>query len=260
METKLLETQMRGAVLEVTLNRPSKLNALTRDLLRQLLGVFESLEHDVRAVLLTGSGRGFCAGQDLSEFGAPANVAPQVARSLDEFYHPLIQAIGRARVPVVAALNGLASGAGTSLALACDMVIAGEAAQIDLGFSAMGLVPDCGATHIVPRLVGRARAAGLMLLGEPISGAQAAQWGLIWRAVPDENLMKEAREIAQKLAGGAGVSHRLIKQALRKSGENTLAAQLDLERDLQVQAAKTRDFARAVEAFKAKTKPEFEGR
>ncbi|MFV2092175.1 MAG: enoyl-CoA hydratase-related protein [Hyphomicrobiales bacterium] len=262
MQTELIRVTSRAGVLEVTLNRPEKLNAINREMLARLRDVFETLDEnsDIRAVLLTGAGRGFCAGQDLTEFGAPADVAAQVARSLEQDYHPLIEAIRRAPVPVVAGVGGLASGAGTSLALACDMVIAGEAAQIDLGFVRIGLVPDCGATHIVPRLVGPARAAGLMLLGEPVSGAQAAQWGLIWRAVPDAVLLVEARALARKLAGGATFAHGLIKTTLRQTAENSLAAQLDLERDLQIKAAQSRDFAHAVEAFAAKMPPSFEGR
>ena len=260
MESTLLIVDRQAGVVEVTLNRPSKLNAINQAMLAQLRGVFDTLQNDDRAVLLTGAGRAFCAGQDLSEFGAPADVAAQVAGSLDDNYHPLIRAIGACPVPVVAALNGVASGAGTSLALACDMVVAGETAQIDLGFSRIGLVPDCGATYITPRLVGQARAAGLMLLGEPVSGARAAEWGLIWQALPDAELMKEARGLAQRLARGAGVALGLIKTALRQSGENRLDAQLELERDLQVKAAQTRDFVQAIEAFATKKKPVFEGR
>ena len=243
----------------ITLNRPDRLNALMPEMADAMIAALDDAQADesCRAVLLTGAGRGFCAGQDLT---AIVDAGPDDIADLLDSYHPVIEKIRELPLPVVAAVNGVAAGAGCNLALACDIVIAARSASFVQAFSRIGLVPDCGGTWFLPRLVGTARARALMMLAEPVTADTAAEWGMIWRAVDDDRLMPEAQALTARLASGPTVALGLIKQALDESGDNDLAGQLDLERDLQVEAAETPDHAEGVRAFLEKRAPVFSGR
>ena len=243
---------------KITLNRPDRLNALTVEMADALTAALDAAAADrsCRALMLTGAGRGFCAGQDLT---AIAGASPDQVATLLDHYHPIIEKIRDLPIPVVAAVNGVAAGAGANLALACDIVLAADSATFMQAFARIGLVPDCGGTWFLPRLVGVARARALMMLAEPLPAATAAAWGLIWRAIEDDRLMPEAHALAARLAAGPTVALGLIKQALDESVDNDLAGQLDLERDLQLEAAETPDHAEGVRAFLDKRQPVFTG-
>jgi 2-(1,2-epoxy-1,2-dihydrophenyl)acetyl-CoA isomerase len=252
-----------AGVLSLTLNRPDKLNAFNPEMHKLLREALEQArdEAGVRAVLLTGSGRGFCAGQDLSERNVSAEAAPiDLSVSLGSNYNPLVRRLRALPKPVVCAVNGVAAGAGANIALACDIVLAARSASFVQSFSRLGLVPDSGGTYFLPRLVGSARAMGLALLGERLSAEEAERWGLIWKAVEDERLVEEATGIAQTLAAGPTKGYGLIKQAIQASAGNSLDAQLDLERDLQREAGFSEDYREGVAAFMQKRKPQYKGK
>jgi 2-(1,2-epoxy-1,2-dihydrophenyl)acetyl-CoA isomerase len=243
---------------QITLNRPDRLNALLPEMADAIIAALDEAQEDeaCRAVLLTGAGRGFCSGQDLT---AIVDADPDEIADLLDSYHPVIEKIRELSLPVVAAVNGVAAGAGCNLALACDIVIAARSATFVQAFSRIGLVPDCGGTWFLPRLVGTARARALMMLAEPLPAATAAEWGMIWQVVDDIRLMSEAQALTARLASGPTVALGLLKQALDESGDNDLADQLDLERDLQIEAAETPDHAEGVRAFLDKRPPVFTG-
>src|SRR3954470_3624605 len=225
-----------AGVLTLTLNRPEKLNALNAEMLEQLARALERAKHEseIGAVLLTGAGRGFCTGQDLAERDVRPGAPPiDLSISLGKYYNPLVRRMRELPKPIVCAVNGVAAGAGANLALACDLVIAARSASFVQAFSKLGLVPDAGGTHFLPRLVGTARAMGLALLAEKLTAEEAAQWGLIWKAVDDAQLAAEATAIAARLASGPTKGYGHLKRGLYASAGNTLEAQLDLERDLQ---------------------------
>lgn len=252
-----------GGLRSITLNRPDRLNAFTADMLNRFNEVLQDSATDpaVRCVLITGAGRGFCAGQDLNDRSvAPGGAAPDLGESLENRYNPAVRAIRSMPKPVVIAVNGVAAGAGANLALAGDLVYAARSAKFIQSFSKIGLIPDSGGTYFLPRTVGTTRAMGLALLGEPIGAEQAADWGLIWEAVADEHLLDVATEAARCLAVGPTAGFAKTKQALNQSGANSLDEQLDLERDLQRAAGKSHDYAGGVAAFLDKRVPEFEGR
>jgi len=252
-----------AGVLSLTLNRPDKLNAFTPEMHKQLREALEQArdEADVRAVLLTGSGRGFCAGQDLSERSVSADAAPiDLSVSLGSNYNPLVRRLRALPKPVVCAVNGVAAGAGVNIALACDIVLAARSASFVQSFSKLGLVPDSGGTFFLPRLVGSARAMGLALLGERLSAEEAERWGLIWKAVDDDRLAEEATRLAQTLATGPTKGYGLVKKAMHASAGNSLDAQLDLERDLQREAGLSEDYREGVAAFMQKRKPLYKGK
>ena len=255
----LLERE--DGVVTLTLNRPDKLNAFTVELHRRLAAALDEVEGDaaVRAVLLTGAGRGFCAGQDLAERAATM-ASGAGSSALEIWYNPLIRRLRRLEKPVVCAVNGVAAGAGANLALACDIVLAARSASFIQAFCRIGLIPDAGGSYVLPRLVGPARASGLALLGDKLPAAQAVEWGLIWRVVDDSALMSEATALCRHLARQPTRALALIKQALNASFANTLDQQLDLERDLQREAATTEDFREGVSAFLAKRPAHFVGR
>jgi 2-(1,2-epoxy-1,2-dihydrophenyl)acetyl-CoA isomerase len=258
-----LIVSVEAGVQRLTLNRPDKLNAFNPELLGALRAAFRQAAQDaeIRAVLLTGSGRGFCAGADLNQRDVGPNAPPvDLSVALDTVYNPMILQMRTLPKPIVCAVNGIAAGAGTSLAFACDIVLAARSASFLQAFARIGLVPDAGATHFLPRLVGAARAAGMALLAEPLGAEDAERWGLVWKCVDDAQLMPEAEAIAHKLATGPTRTYSLIKRALDASGSNTLDQQLDLERDLQREAGFTEDFREGVSAFKEKRKPGYKGR
>jgi len=252
-----------SGVVSLTLNRPDKLNAFNPEMHKLLREALEKARDDaaVRAVLLTGSGRGFCAGQDLSERNVSADAAPiDLSVSLGSNYNPLVRRLRALPKPVVCAVNGVAAGAGANIALACDIVLAARSASFVQSFSKLGLVPDSGGTYFLPRLVGSARAMGLALLAERLSAEEAERWGLIWRAVDDARLMEEAAAVARALAAGPTRGYGLIKKALNASAGNSLDAQLDLERDLQREAGFSEDYREGVAAFMQKRKPQYKGK
>jgi 2-(1,2-epoxy-1,2-dihydrophenyl)acetyl-CoA isomerase len=246
----------RGAWRIVTLNRPDRLNAFNEAMHRALAKALDDASEDIdcRAVLLTGAGRGFCAGQDLSD------ISGDLGAVIENFYNPLVRRIRTLNKPVVCAVNGTAAGAGANIALCCDIVLAARSAKFIQSFAKIGLVPDSGGTYFLPRLIGEARAKALAMLAEPISAETAANFGMIWRAVDDDELASEAEVLTAHLAAQPTQGLALIKQAFAKSATNSLDAQLDLERDLQRQAGATPDYAEGVNAFIAKRPPKFTGR
>jgi len=248
----------RGGVHVLTLNRPDRLNALTVPLHAALMRALAAAGSDAecRAVLLHGAGRGFCAGQDLTEVGPN----PDLGETLELRFNPLIRCLRALPKPVVCAVHGVAAGAGANLALACDIVLAAASARFLQAFIRIGLLPDAGGTWVLPRLAGAARARGMAMLGEPVSGADAAAWGLIWRALPDDDLLPEAERIAAHLATQPTHALGLIKRALDASDGHSLDQQLDLERDLQREAGTTADFQEGVRAFLEKRPAVFTGR
>ena len=253
----------QAGVLTITLNRPDKLNALNPEMHKALRGALEQAldDRDVRAVLLTGAGRGFCAGQDLSERNVAPGAAPiDLSASLGSHYNPLVRRMRELPKPIIGAVNGVAAGAGANLALACDIVLAARSATFVQSFARLGLVPDSGGTYFLPRLVGAARAMGLALLGEPLGAEEAARWGLIWKVLDDAELMPQASALAEKLAQGPTKGYGLVKKALYASPGNLLDAQLDLERDLQREAGFSEDYREGVSAFMAKRAPQFKGK
>ena len=227
------------------------MHAALREALEQAAG-----DPAVRAVLLMGAGRGFCAGQDLTE----VTPGQDLGETLAVRFNPLIRAVRALPKPVVCAVQGVAAGAGANLALACDIVVAGASARFIQAFVKIGLIPDAGGTWVLPRLVGDARARGMAMLGEPVGAAQAEAWGMVWKMVPDEALEDEAGRVAAQLAALPTQAMRLMKQAFLVSGANTLDAQLDLERDLQSEAGGTPDFAEGVRAFLEKRAAVFSGK
>jgi len=262
MPDDLVLHRLDTGVLELVLNRPDKLNAFTPEMHMALRAQIDRAAQDgaVRAVLLTVAGRGFCAGQDLGERDPrKAGPKPDLGATIGTYYNPLIRAIRALPKPVVAAVNGVAAGAGANIALACDIVLASDMARFVQSFAKLGLVPDAGGSWALPRLLGEARAKALALTGEPLSATQAADWGLIWRAVPDDALMPEARALALKLAKGPTYGLGLTKQAIQAAATNSLDAQLDLEQDYQRRAGASADYAEGVTAFLEKRDARFTG-
>jgi 2-(1,2-epoxy-1,2-dihydrophenyl)acetyl-CoA isomerase len=246
----------------ITLNRPDKLNAFNAAMHLALRKAIDDAEADesCRALMITGAGRGFCTGQDLSDRLAKPGETVVLGGAQEAYYNPLVRRLRTLPFPVIAAVNGVAAGAGCNIALACDIVIASLKATFIQSFARVGLIPDSGGTWVLPRLVGDARARGLALLAQDLPAHKAADWGLIWRAVEDEVLMHEATRICEHFALAPTQGLALIKQALNASAMNSLDAQLDLERDLQRAASMTPDYVEGVHAFMEKRKANFSGR
>ncbi|MCP5000110.1 MAG: 2-(1,2-epoxy-1,2-dihydrophenyl)acetyl-CoA isomerase [Hyphomicrobiales bacterium] len=245
----------------IKLNRPDRLNAFTPVQNTTLLEALTQADDDAdcRAVILTGAGRGFCAGQDLGERN-PDDGTPDLGRTIDTYFNPLIRKLRAMQIPVICAVNGVAAGAGANVALACDIVLAAKSAKFIQAFAKIGLVPDSGGTWTVTRLIGEARAKAIMLTGMPVTADTAEEWGLIWKAVDDDALMTEARALTSNLAGGATVGLGLTKMLIQAAGTNTLDQQLDLERDTQRDAGTTTDYAEGVSAFLERRPAQFAGR
>ncbi len=254
--------ERRDGFLLITLNRPDRLNAFNEAMHLELRAQFERAETDgdIRAVLLTGAGRGFCAGQDLSDRDMrDGNAAPDLGLTLETLYNPLIRQIRALPKPVICAVNGVAAGAGANIALSCDIVLAAQSARFIQAFSKIGLVPDSGGTWFLPKLIGEARAKALAMTAEPLPAGTAADWGLIWKAVPDEELMKVASELAGQLASGATAGLALTKQLIQAAADQSLDAHLDAERDAQRQAGRSVDYREGVTAFLEKRPARFTG-
>jgi 2-(1,2-epoxy-1,2-dihydrophenyl)acetyl-CoA isomerase len=254
-----LRVEVADSVATLTLDRPEALNSLTVPLKEELLATFRKLgrDRDVRVIVLTGAGRAFCAGQDLRERLEPG--AAPLETEIRERYNPLILAMRTIEKPIIGAINGVAAGAGASLAFACDIRIAAEGASFILAFGRVGLVPDSGATWLLPRLIGPAKAAELALTGESLSAADAERFGLVARVVPAEALLGDARKLAVQLAAGAPRAIALTKRALNRSWDATLDESLDYEAYLQGIAGATADHREGLAAFMEKRPPRFSG-
>lgn len=263
MSYNTIEFAIADGVATLTLNRPNSLNSFNTEMFEEIRAALKQVKDDpaVRCLLLTGTGRGFCAGQDLSDRSvAPGEQLPDLGASVENNYNPLIRAIKGLQIPVVCAVNGVAAGAGASLVLACDLVFAARSASFVQAFCRLGLIPDSGSTWHLPRLVGHARAMGLALLGDKLNAEQAEQWGLIWKCVDDDKLMEEAGGMARHLATQPTFGLAMIKRAINASYTNTLDQQLDLERDCMRLGGRSEDYREGVAAFMEKRKPVFKGR
>jgi 2-(1,2-epoxy-1,2-dihydrophenyl)acetyl-CoA isomerase len=251
-----------GNWVEITLNRPDKLNSFNEEMHLALRAALEGArDGGARAVLLTGSGRGFCAGQDLGDRDpSKMDGPPDLSKTVRTFYAPLVNLIRSLNFPVICAVNGVAAGAGANLALACDMVLAGESAKFIQSFSKVGLIPDTGGSWHLPRLLGEARAKGLAFTAQPLKAKQAEDWGLIWKALPDEDLMAEARAMAETFANGPTLGLGLTKQCIQAAAVDTLEEHLELEADAMKTCGESADYAEGVSSFLEKRAPVFQGK
>lgn len=252
----LVKVDIEGGIHRITLNRPEVMNALNRGLRAELTAALRA-GHSARVIVLTGAGRGFCSGQDLSDAAGLDEAGFEA--TLNGEYVPMIRAITEAPVPVIAAVNGVAAGAGANLALACDLVIAAESAVFIQAFTRIGLIPDAGGTSFLPRRVGLQRAMGAALLAEPVAARQAESWGMIWEAAPDDHFASVVSARAVKLAAGPTGAYAALKQAMRGAFEQPLEAQLAIEARLQGVCGASADFGEGVAAFLEKRAPVFRG-
>lgn len=258
MQYETIRFTLENDIATITLNRPEVMNALNTQMRAEVTHAVQDAAKTARVIVLTGEGRAFCSGQDLGD-GVNAATA-DLERTLRDEYEPMVHAIHDSPVPIIAAVNGTAAGAGAALALNCDVVIATQSAVFLQAFSRIGLIPDAGGTYVLPRLVGLARAMGASLFADEISAAQAVQWGMIYEAVPDADFETHWKARAGYLAKGPTVSYRHLKEAMHASYDNTLKEQLELEAKLQNHCGQTRDFKEGVMAFLEKRKPSYEGR
>ena len=259
MSTETIIVDRADGIARITLNRPDRLNSFTRAMHAELRDALASLG-DARVVVLTGAGRGFCAGQDLNDRAVSPGEAVDLGETVEESWNPLIRTLAALPQPVIARVNGVAAGAGANIALACDIVIAAKSAKFIQSFSALGLIPDSGGSWHLPRLVGQARALGLALTGEPLPAEKAAEWGLIWKAVEDDALDPEVDAVAAKLASLPPLGLAAIKSIVRSSWSRTLDQELDLQRDEMRRLGFTEDYREGVAAFLEKRPATYHGR
>ncbi|AMO67304.1 enoyl-CoA hydratase [gamma proteobacterium BDW918] len=262
MNYENIEFTVEDGVALLRLNRPDSLNSFTAEMHGEVRKVLSQAAEDklVRCVVITGNGRGFCAGQDLNDRAvAPSDTMPDLGDSVENYYNPLIRLIAHMEKPVICAVNGVAAGAGANIALACDIVIAGRKASFIESFAKLGLIPDSGGTWMLPRLVGMARARGLAMLGPKVSAEQAADWGMIWQVVDDEVLMDTVLALAKQMATQPTRGFAFTKKAFLSSATNSLDEQLEVEKELMRSAGKTYDYKEGVFAFIEKRNPEFRG-
>ncbi|MDO7836419.1 enoyl-CoA hydratase-related protein [Sphingobium sp. HBC34] len=256
-----ISVEEAGGIVTVTINRPEKLNALTMQTLAELTHAMDCVRDSgtARVAVLTGAGRAFCSGADLSAGGGDGDGPPDMGAGLETGFNPLLERLRRLPVPLITAVNGAAAGGGCGYALAGDIVIAARSAYFLQPFANIGLVPDVGATWMLPRLAGKARATAMMMLGERVSAEQAYEWGMIWQVVDDAALMATARTFADRLAAGPTVAYGLMRQAIIDGLSSTLGDSLARERRDQLIAGRTTDHAEGVAAFMQKRKPAFQG-
>ena len=257
-----IQFKIDSGVALLTLNRPDRLNSFTQAMHLEVRDALARVQSDqsVRVLVLTGAGRGFCAGQDLADRAVdPGAPSVDLGASVEQFYAPLVLTLKNLPMPVICAVNGVAAGAGANLALACDIVLAAQSATFIEAFSKLGLIPDTGGTWHLPRLIGPARAMGLAMLGEKLSAEKAEAWGLIWRCVPDAALMDEALAMAKHFAAAPTKGLAFTKRAFQASFANTLEAQLQLEADMMRELGNSHDYREGVAAFLAKRAPHFTG-
>lgn len=254
-----IQTTVTGALVTIALNRPEVFNSFNRPMSLELIARLEQsgADKNIRAVLVTGNGKAFCAGQDLHEAIEPEG--PGLKRIINEGYNPIIRAIRQMPKPVIAAVNGVAAGAGANIALACDVVVAAESASFIQAFSKIGLVPDSGGTFFLPRLIGFQKASATMMLGDKISAIDAERWGMIYKVFPDSEFMNNANALAMQLSAMPTAGLAYTKHILNQSLANALDRQLELEAEFQVTASNTSDYAEGVNAFLEKRKPVFKG-
>jgi len=260
-ETILFDIASGAARL--TFKRPDRLNSFTVQMHGEVADALSRVEEDdgIRVLLITGAGRGFCAGQDLGDRTvAPGGEGVDLGDSLANYYNPLIRRIVGLKMPVVCAVNGVAAGAGANIAFAADIVLAARSAKFVQSFANLGLVPDSGGTWILPRLIGQARAMGMALTGQAVTAEQAENWGMIWRAVDDADLMTEANALVERFAAGPTRGYAAVKRAIRNSWAMTLEEELNHERDMQRELGRSADYREGVAAFTEKRKPNFSGR
>ena len=261
--TKTILFDPAGGVARITLNRPDRLNSFTAAMHGELAAVLDEVEAraDLRAVLLTGAGRGFCAGQDLADRAvAPGGAPVDLGHSVETYYAPLVRRLAGLPKPVVCAVNGVAAGAGANIAFACDIVLAARSARFIQSFAKIGLIPDSGGTWVLPRLAGQARALGLALTGEPLPAEQAERWGMIWKCVDDDQLLAEAGALAEQFASGPTRGYAETKRLIRSTWLHGLDDQLGRERDVMRELGGSADYQEGVAAFLAKRPPTFSGR
>jgi 2-(1,2-epoxy-1,2-dihydrophenyl)acetyl-CoA isomerase len=251
--------EQRGAVARITLNRPDRLNSFTKAMHEELREALANIGQ-ARVVVLTGAGRGFCAGQDLNDRAVAPGEAVDLGETVEQSWNPLIRTLTTLPQPVIARVNGVAAGAGANVALACDIVVAAKSARFIQSFSAIGLIPDSGGTWVLPRLVGQARALGLALTGEPLAADKAAEWGLIWKAVEDDALDAEVDAIADKLASLPPLGLAAVKEMVRSSWQYSLDEELDRQAGAMRRLGFTEDYREGVAAFLEKRSPTFTGR
>ena len=259
MTYETIKLSLTDSIARITLNRPDRLNSFTRAMHAELRDALGSLG-DARVVILTGAGRGFCAGQDLNDRAVAPGEAVDLGATVEESWNPLIRTLAALPQPIIARVNGVAAGAGANIALACDLVVAAKSAKFIQSFAALGLIPDSGGSWHLPRLVGQARALGLALTGEPLPALAAADWGLIWKCVDDDALDAEVDALAARLASLPPLGLAAIKAIIRTSGARTLDEELDLQRDEMRRLGFTRDYREGVAAFLEKRTATFEGR
>ena len=260
MAYETIDFKADGAIARITLNRPDRLNSFTAQMHEELRDALASIG-DARVVVLTGAGRGFCAGQDLNDRAVMADAHPvDLGTTVETSWNPLIRALTTMPQPVIARVNGVAAGAGANVALACDIVVAAKSAKFIQSFSAIGLIPDSGGTWVLPRLIGQARALGLALTGEPLPAEKAAEWGLIWKAVEDEALDAEVNTIATKLAALPPLGLAAIKEMIRSTWGNSLDQELHAQRDMMRRLGFTEDYREGVAAFLEKRPAQFKGK
>jgi 2-(1,2-epoxy-1,2-dihydrophenyl)acetyl-CoA isomerase len=259
MAYETIDFKVEGGIARLTLNRPDRLNSFTVQMHEEVADALARLQ-EARVLVLTGAGRGFCAGQDLNDRAVAPGESVDLGHSVETYYNPLIRRLTGLPFPVIARVNGVAAGAGANIALACDIVIAGKSAKFIQSFASIGLIPDSGGTWALPRLVGQARALGLALTAEPLPAEKAAEWGLIWKAVEDEALDAEVDALAARFASAPTRGLAAIKRMIRESWSHSLDQELELQRDMMRELGMSDDYREGVSAFMEKRTPKFTGK